>query len=156
MLDQDQILQRVLNAYDVGTISDLAGAGGTAGKTWRVRAESGEYLLRLRGTRTSSPAQLAYDHGLRAHLVARGVPTTCAVPTREGAQWVRAEGRVYELIHRVNSMRKDAGLELTDRIVLTVAEGDGDLLEHRDWIARETLAADVELGDGAEPAIRVA
>ena len=26
------------------------------------------------------------------------------------------EGRVYELIHRVNSMRKDAGLELTDRI----------------------------------------
>ena len=28
------------------------------------------------------------------------------------------EGRVYELIHRVNSMRKDAGLELTDRIKL--------------------------------------
>ena len=30
------------------------------------------------------------------------------------------EGRVYELIHRVNSMRKDAGLELTDRITLTL------------------------------------
>ena len=27
-------------------------------------------------------------------------------------------GRVYELIHTVNTMRKDAGLELTDRIVL--------------------------------------
>ena len=30
------------------------------------------------------------------------------------------EGRVYELIHRVNSMRKDAGLELTDRVTLTL------------------------------------
>ena len=30
------------------------------------------------------------------------------------------EGRVYELIHRVNSMRKDAGLELTDRVNLTL------------------------------------
>jgi Ser/Thr protein kinase RdoA (MazF antagonist) len=97
MPDQDNIPHSVLSAYDVGTILGLAGAGGTAGKTWRVRAGSGEYLLRLRGTRTSSPAHLAYDHGLRAHLVARGVPTACAVRTREGAQWVCAEGRVYEL-----------------------------------------------------------
>jgi Ser/Thr protein kinase RdoA (MazF antagonist) len=87
----------VLNAYDVGAILGLAGAGGTAGKTWRVSAGSGEYLLRLRWTRTSSPAHLAFDHGLRAHLVARGVPTVCAVRTREGAQWVCAEERVYEL-----------------------------------------------------------
>jgi Ser/Thr protein kinase RdoA (MazF antagonist) len=94
---QEDIPRGVLNAYDVGVISGLAGAGGTAGKTWRVRTSSGEYLLRLRGTRTSSPAHLAFDHGLRAHLVARGVPTACAVCTREGAQWVRAEGRVYEL-----------------------------------------------------------
>ena len=56
------------------------------------------------------------------------------------------EGRVYELIHRVNSMRKDAGLELTDRINLTLAAGDDDLLAHADWIAKETLAVEVEAG----------
>lgn len=97
MSEQDETLQRVLDAYDVGAISGLAGGGGTAGKTWRVSARSGEYLLRLRGTRTSSPAHLAFDHGLRAHLVARGVPTACAVHTCTGAQWVHAQGRVYEL-----------------------------------------------------------
>jgi Ser/Thr protein kinase RdoA (MazF antagonist) len=95
--EQDEILQRVLSAYEVGTISSVAGGGGTAGKTWRVSAHGGEYLLRRRGTRTSSPAHLAFDHGLRAHLVARCVPTACAVRTREGAEWVHAQGHVYEL-----------------------------------------------------------
>ena len=56
------------------------------------------------------------------------------------------EGRVYELIHRVNSMRKDAGLELTDRITLSLPASDADLLEHAGWIARETLADHVGLG----------
>ena len=65
---------------------------------------------------------------------------------------LRQLGRVYELIHRVNSMRKEAGLELTDRIRLTLSESDGDLLEHADWIGRETLAVAVEAGD-AELAI---
>jgi isoleucyl-tRNA synthetase len=55
-------------------------------------------------------------------------------------------GRVYELIHTVNTMRKDAGLELTDRIVLTLPDGD-DLLRHADWIKAETLASRIEPGD---------
>ena len=53
------------------------------------------------------------------------------------------ERRVYELIRRVNTMRKEAGLELTDRIALVVPSADGDLLEHSEWIARETLARTV-------------
>ena len=65
------------------------------------------------------------------------------------------EGRVYELIHRVNSMRKDAGLELTDRVNLTLPAGDGDLLQHTDWIAKETLAVEVGVGAGDAPAINV-
>jgi isoleucyl-tRNA synthetase len=60
---------------------------------------------------------------------------------------LRQLGRVYELIHRVNSMRKEAGLELTDRIALTIPESDSDLLEHADWIGRETLAVAVEAGE---------
>ena len=58
-------------------------------------------------------------------------------------------GRVYDLIHRVNSMRKEAGLELTDRIDLVIPASDADLLEHTDWIARETLAVSVG-ADAAE------
>ena len=65
---------------------------------------------------------------------------------------LRLLGRVYDLVHRVNSLRKEEGLELTDRISLTLAAADEDLLEHTDWIARETLATSVT-ADGAELAI---
>jgi isoleucyl-tRNA synthetase len=53
------------------------------------------------------------------------------------------EGRVYEVIHQVNKMRKDAGLAITDRISLWLPLSDTDLLEHREWIAAETLAVSV-------------
>jgi isoleucyl-tRNA synthetase len=66
------------------------------------------------------------------------------------------EMRVYELIHQVNSMRKEAGLELTDRIALRIPPTDGDLLEHADWIARETLSLAVEVGEGELPTIEKA
>ena len=68
---------------------------------------------------------------------------TVALDLHLDDELVRA-GRVYDLIHGVNSMRKEAGLELTDRIELTIPEADADLLEHADWIARETLAVSVE------------
>jgi hypothetical protein len=38
--------------------------------------------------------------------------------------------------------------------VLTIPQGDGALLSHRDWIAGETLAEDVQIGD--ELAVRKA
>ena len=63
------------------------------------------------------------------------------------------EGRVYELVHRVNTMRKEAGLELTDRIRLTLPAADADLLEHADWIKGEVLALEIDTDGGAEPRI---
>lgn len=87
----------VLREYDLGRVREIVGAGGTAGRTWRVAAARGEYFLRLRGARTSGVERLRFDHGLRAHVAARGVPTACAVRTRGGDRWVRRGGRVYEL-----------------------------------------------------------
>jgi isoleucyl-tRNA synthetase len=66
---------------------------------------------------------------------------------------LRREGRVYELIHRINTMRKDAGLELTDRITVTLAESDRDLLDYSDWIKDEVLATEIRTDGGAEPQI---
>jgi isoleucyl-tRNA synthetase len=59
------------------------------------------------------------------------------------------EGRVRDLIHEINRMRKDQGLELTDRIVLTLPQTEADLLQHQDWIKEETLAVEIQT-DGAE------
>jgi hypothetical protein len=40
-------------------------------------------------------------------------------------------------------MRKDAGLDLSDRIDLVVPAADAELLEHAEWIKAETLAVSV-------------
>jgi isoleucyl-tRNA synthetase len=63
------------------------------------------------------------------------------------------EGRVYDLVHAVNAMRKEQGLELTDRIVLTLPDGD-DLERFLEWVKSETLAVEIE--PGPELAVRKA
>jgi isoleucyl-tRNA synthetase len=63
------------------------------------------------------------------------------------------EGRVIELVHAVNTMRKEQGLEITDRIVLTLPDG-GDLRRFEEWIKSETLAVAIE--QGPELAVRKA
>jgi isoleucyl-tRNA synthetase len=60
---------------------------------------------------------------------------------------LRVEGRVYDLIHTVQGLRREAGLEISDRIVLTVTEAERDLLAHEEWIKSETLATRVEVGE---------
>jgi isoleucyl-tRNA synthetase len=80
--------------------------------------------------------------------------TLTVAMTTELDDELRREGRVYELIHRVNTMRKDAGLELTDRIRLTLPAADADLLEHADWIKDEVLAVEIRTDGGSgEPEI---
>ena len=57
------------------------------------------------------------------------------------------EGDAYELIHVVNTLRKERGLELTDRIVLTVPEAQRELVDHHgEWIKGEVLAVDLNYG----------
>jgi isoleucyl-tRNA synthetase len=66
------------------------------------------------------------------------------------------EGWAREIVHAIQAARRDAGLEVTDRIVLTL-DGDEDLVGaarvHQDYIAGETLATDVsyEALNGAAP-----
>ena len=57
------------------------------------------------------------------------------------------EGRVLDLIHTIQLMRKEAGLDVTDRIVLTLPGNGADVLQHADWIKQETLATRIEQGE---------
>ncbi|HEV7720555.1 MAG TPA: isoleucine--tRNA ligase [Iamia sp.] len=66
---------------------------------------------------------------------------------------LRTESRVYNLIHTVNGMRKDAGLALTDRIVLTLPHADQELDAHVAWIEAEVLAVEVGYSDVEAPVI---
>jgi isoleucyl-tRNA synthetase len=68
-----------------------------------------------------------------------------AVDTRLDDELER-EGRVLDLIHTVQRLRKESGLEITDRIVLTLPNEAADLSGHEEWIKRETLAVRIEYG----------
>ena len=63
------------------------------------------------------------------------------------------EGLAREVISRVQRMRKEAGLAVSDRIRLWVG-GDEAVVEavreHRDWIADEVLATECTVGDVAQ------
>jgi isoleucyl-tRNA synthetase len=77
---------------------------------------------------------------------------TVALDTAIDAE-LELEGRVYDLIHQLNSMRREAGLELTDRIVVKLPESQADLLQHADRIKDEVLAVAIETDGVAEPQI---
>jgi isoleucyl-tRNA synthetase len=67
---------------------------------------------------------------------------------------LRLEGRVLDLIRTLNDLRKVAGLELTDRIRVTLPEREADLLPHADWIKDEVLAVALDTDASAiEPII---
>jgi isoleucyl-tRNA synthetase len=68
---------------------------------------------------------------------------------------LRREGLAREIVHAVQNARKAAGLEITDRIALTLA-GDPDLIEaaqaHQDYLAGEVLATSVSYGEATNGA----
>ena len=63
---------------------------------------------------------------------------------------LRAAGLARELVSRVQRLRREAGLAVSDRIVLTVA-GDETVRRivdaHREWIATEVLAREIVVVD---------
>jgi isoleucyl-tRNA synthetase len=115
----------------------------------RAALESGEFeelpegRFRAAGHELGPDEVLVERHGREGWAVAAADGMTVALDLHLDDDLLR-RGRVYDLVHSVNTMRKDAGLELTDRIRLTLPEADADLLEHEEWIARETLAVSVE------------
>jgi isoleucyl-tRNA synthetase len=124
-------LRGVRAALDAGDYEELTGGG--------VRA-AGEELSAgevLRGE------QLVGE----GFAVASDDATSVAVETALDDELVR-EGRVRELVHRLNAMRKEAELELTDRIVVTLGPVEADLVDgYEGWIKDETLAVAVRVGE---------
>ncbi len=124
-------LREVKAALDAGDYDELTGGG--------VRA-AGEELAPdevLRGE------QLAVE----GFAVAQDDVTSVALDTALDEELLR-EGRVRELVHRLNAMRREAELDLTDRIVVTLSAAEADLADgYEGWIKDETLALEVRVGE---------
>jgi isoleucyl-tRNA synthetase len=97
--------------------------------------------------------ELAADELLRGegaavegYAVAQNGALSVALDVTLDDELVR-EGHARELIHRLNAMRRDAGLELSDRIVVTLGREEAELVGYADWIKEETLALEVRAGE---------
>jgi isoleucyl-tRNA synthetase len=105
--------------------------------------------FRVLGHELGPDEVLVERSGKAGWAVASGEGVTVALDTGLDAE-LELEGRVYDLIHSLNSLRKEQGLELTDRISVTLPEGEADLVErHAEWIKAEVLAVSLET-DGVE------
>ncbi|TME64786.1 MAG: hypothetical protein E6I51_01440 [Chloroflexi bacterium] len=83
---------------------------------------------------------------MAGHAVARDAGATVALETKLTAE-LELEGLARELAHHLNNMRKEAGLEISDRIALRYAGPIATALErHRDFVAEESLATSVRPG----------
>jgi isoleucyl-tRNA synthetase len=124
----------------------------------RAALEAGEFeqldggRFRVAGHELEPEEVLVERRGLEGWSVAAQDGLTVALDTRLDPE-LELEGRVLDLIHLVNSLRKQQGYELTDRIVLTLPQADADVLEHEDWIKRDTLAVRVETDSVESPQI---
>ena len=120
----------------------------------RAALEAGEFEeladggFRVAGHDLGADEVLVERIGKEGWAVAGGDGVTVALDTALDAE-LEVEGRVLDLIHELNSMRKEAGLELTDRIVVTLPESASDLLAHEDWIKEEVLAVEIRTDGGS-------
>jgi isoleucyl-tRNA synthetase len=126
--------------------------GGDLGSV-RAALQAGEFeelpggRFRAAGHELGPDEVLVERTGREGWAVASEDGVTVALDTALDAE-LELEGRVLDLIHELNSMRRDAGLELTDRIVVTLPQSHADLLAHEDWIKREVLATEIRLDGG--------
>jgi isoleucyl-tRNA synthetase len=114
--------------------------------------ELGDGRFRAAGHELERSEVLVERTGKEGWAVAAEDGVTVALDTHVDDELHR-ERRVYELIRRVNALRKESGLALSDRIALTIPREDADLLEHSEWIKSETLAVSLETGAGEGPSI---
>ncbi len=104
-------------------------------------------------TNVLEPEDLTVEEEAKGDLVVRSESgyTAALDPTLD--EELKAEGGARELVNRIQRLRKDSGLAITDRIRLGVygpeqirtAAGD-----HRDFICGETLAVQFEIDDSPD------
>ena len=131
----------------------LAGADGAAIR--RAFDTAGEYRFEVDGeTVALSPDDVEIRAAAHEELavVQDGALAVALDTTVDDA--LRREGLARELVRALNDLRKEQGLELADRIAVTLRTTGAVLdaaTEHGDWIAGEVLAVEWTV-DGAAPA----
>jgi len=100
------------------------------------------------------PGELEVKEEARGGLVVQADGRFTAALDPQLDEDLRREGLARELVNRIQRLRKDAGLDITDRISLTISGGDEvqDAAQaFEDFISAETLAKAYRVVQGEEP-----
>ncbi|MGZ6371961.1 MAG: isoleucine--tRNA ligase [Candidatus Limnocylindria bacterium] len=121
-------------------------------------ARSGSWRLLDDGSAEAGDVTLAPDEfeltsrARPGHEVAEAGDLLVALDTQLTPE-LEAEGLAREVAHRLQGLRKAAGLEVSDRVVASI-EGASALVArlaaHRAWLAEEILAVELHLGEGTD------
>ncbi len=136
-----------IEALDADHVRSTIDAGGEVG----ISVDGREHIL--------GPADLSFAmQPLDGYQVESEAGRAVALALELDDDLIR-EGLAREVVRAVQNARKQAGLEITDRIELALG-GDEELLAaaraHEDYVAGETLATSVAYeSDGAEAAVSV-
>jgi isoleucyl-tRNA synthetase len=125
----------------------------------RTALEAGEFeelpggRFRVGALELGPDEVLVERRGKEGWAVAGGDGITVALDAALDPE-LELEALVLDLIHQINSLRKQQGLELTDRIRITLPAAQKELLRYEDRIKDETLAVEIDTdGDTGEPRI---
>ena len=104
-------------------------------------------------TAVLGPEDLTVEEESKGELVVRSENgyTAALDPTLD--EELKAEGIARELVNRIQRLRKESGLAITDRILLGVYGPEpikAAAVHHQDFICAETLARQIEIYDGQD------
>jgi len=110
------------------------------------RYERRDGTISVEGFELSDTEVLISHEGAPGHAVGRDAGATVALETKVTPE-LELEGLARELAHHLNNLRKEAGLEISDRIALRY---DGPISRaferYGDFIAQEALATKISRG----------
>ena len=153
LTDESELVERTLYPL-LPVIGPRRGSGVGA---VMAGARSGEWQLLDDGRVAVGGVELEPDEfqltarARAGHEVAEEGDLLVALDT-ELTDELAAEGLAREVAHRLQNLRKSAGYDISDRLLAWVG-GDPAAVErlrpHRDWLAAEILATELELGGDA-------
>jgi isoleucyl-tRNA synthetase len=110
------------------------------------RYERQDGKIRVEGFELSDTEVLVSHEGAPGHAVGRDAGATVALETNVTPE-LELEGLARELAHHLNNLRKEAGLEISDRIALRYEGPISRAFErYGDFIAQEALATKISQG----------
>ncbi len=119
-------------------------AGARSG-SWRILPDGG---AEVGGVMLAADAFQLTGRARPGHEVAEEGDLLVAIDTQLTPE-LEAEGLAREVAHRLQGLRKAAGLEVSDRVVASISGDPGavaQLVPHRNWLADEILALELTVG----------